>query len=87
MLYVNGEVDAEKPLPPSLLYQRAGSAASGADIATAPIEDFNPSPLFVGQPPSYATGEKGAEGLLQGLVRHGIDVLPLPFPYEGPSLL
>lgn len=63
-------MEAEKPLPASLLYQRGSSAAaSGSDAAATPIEDFNPSPLFVGQPPSYATGEKGAEGLLHGLVR------------------
>lgn len=54
VLYINGEMDAERPLDPALL---------------SAIDDFNPSPLFVGQPPAYATVEKGAEGLLQGLVR------------------
>jgi len=67
VLYVNGAVDAEKPLDPSLQGRTAESAEADDAADSMTIDDFNPSPLFVGQPPSYATVEKGAEGLLQGL--------------------
>ena len=34
----------------------------------AEIEDLNPGPLYIGQPPSYISAIKGAEGLLSRLV-------------------